>query len=81
MKAQICDLCGKPKAHRRLVLRSFGRGRDRLLVDRIPQISCSACGGSYFTAATLKAIERLRARRRKSTKRRLVAVASFVSVR
>jgi YgiT-type zinc finger domain-containing protein len=56
----ICDLCGKKSTRQRRVTRCLGRGRSTLLIENIPLVVCSSCGAGYFTAETLREIERIR---------------------
>jgi YgiT-type zinc finger domain-containing protein len=59
------------------VTRSFGKGADLLVIERIPMWSCSSCGESYFTAHTMHEIERIKALRKSVAKSRSVPVAQF----
>lgn len=59
------------------VTRSFGKGPDLLVIERIPMWSCPDCGESYFTAQTMHEIERIKALRKSVAKSRSVAVAQF----
>jgi YgiT-type zinc finger domain-containing protein len=60
------------------VTRSFGEGKSLLVIEGVPMISCSHCGESYFTAATMHEIERIKALRKSVAVDRKVAVAEFV---
>ena len=73
-----CDNCGKEGARLRYISRSYGKGDDLLVIENIPLISCPHCGESYFTAQTLRAIERIKQERRQLAVTRAVAVAEFV---
>ena len=66
MKRLECDNCGKGGARIRQVSRSYGSGKDLLVIEGIPSISCSVCGESYFTADTLHGIERIKLHRKGS---------------
>ncbi len=74
----ICDICGKEGARIRKVTEAYGKGKDLLLIEDIPMISCPNCGESYFTADTLHEIERIKLYRKNFAKVRSVEVASFV---
>ena len=55
----ICDICGKQGARVRRTTRTFGSGRSAFLIEGVPLVRCPNCGESYFTADTLKEIERV----------------------
>lgn len=57
--------------------RSYGKGDELLVIERIPSITCGACGESYFTAATMHEVERVKAHRRSLAVKRPVEVAAF----
>jgi YgiT-type zinc finger domain-containing protein len=68
-----CDFCGNEGIHICKVARTYGKGKDLLLIENIPVISCPHCGESYLTAETLHEIERIKCDRK-------MATASFVEV-
>lgn len=72
-----CDTCGERAARIRHVSRSYGSGKDLLVIEGIPLISCSSCGESYFTAETLHEVERIKLHREGFTETRPVSVARF----
>jgi YgiT-type zinc finger domain-containing protein len=76
-KSELCDLCGKGGARVRRVTRSYGRGADLLVIEKVPVISCPHCGESYLTGATLHELERIKRHRKKLSSMRSVAVANF----
>jgi len=55
-----CDICGKAGVKIRRVSRSYGKGKQLLVIENVPIISCPSCGESYLTADTLHEIERLK---------------------
>ncbi len=57
--------------------RSYGKGSNLLVVERVPVVSCPHCDATYLTAETLHEIERIKAHRRSLAKQRNVAVAEF----
>jgi YgiT-type zinc finger domain-containing protein len=59
------------------VTRSFGKGADLLVIERVPMWACASCGESYFTAHTMHEIERIKALRKSVAKSRSVPVAQF----
>jgi YgiT-type zinc finger domain-containing protein len=73
----MCDIRGNDKARIRKITRTYGKGKDLLVVENIPLVSCPDCGESYFTAATLHEIERIKLNRRSIAVERPVEVASF----
>ncbi len=72
-----CDLCGSNKARVRRVTRSYGKGRNLLIIENIKAINCSSCGETYFSAETLHEIERIKTLRKNFATIRPVAVAKF----
>lgn len=77
-KNMICDICGKEGAKIRKVTETYGKGKNLLLIEDIPMISCPNCGESYFTANTLHEIERIKLHKENFAKKRPVNVAPFV---
>ncbi|MBI5379025.1 MAG: type II toxin-antitoxin system MqsA family antitoxin [Nitrospirae bacterium] len=73
----VCAICGKEGARIRRVTRSYGKGKNLLVIEKIPVISCPFCGESYFTAETLHEIERIRLHRQNFAEKRQVAVVNF----
>jgi YgiT-type zinc finger domain-containing protein len=72
----ICDNCGKPAARVRKSSRCYGRGKNLLVIENVPVVSCHNCGESYMTAETVHRIEKIRLGKR-SVKARRVGVASY----
>ena len=77
MKKLTCDICGETGARTRHVSRSYGTGRELLVVEEIPMVSCPNCGESYFTADTLYELERIKLHRSSFAEKRSVSVAKF----
>jgi YgiT-type zinc finger domain-containing protein len=75
----ICEICGKEGARIRRVARTYGKGKDLLIIENIPVVSCPNCGESYLTAETLHEIERIKLHRRTFAVQRPVEVANFAS--
>jgi YgiT-type zinc finger domain-containing protein len=75
--SQTCVNCEAGKAQLKFVTRSYGKGEDLLVIEKIPMWSCATCGESYFTAQTMHEIERIKALRKSVAKTRSVPVASF----
>jgi YgiT-type zinc finger domain-containing protein len=48
-----------------------------LVIERVPVITCTHCGESYLTAATLHELERIKRDRKELAAKRSVAVADF----
>jgi len=73
----ICDICGRKGVRIRKVSRTYGRGKDLLVIENIPVVSCPHCGESYLTAETLHEIERLKLHRKSLAVERPVEILSF----
>ena len=73
----VCDICGKKGAQIRKVTETYGKGKDLLLIENVPMVSCPHCGESYFTAETLHEIERIRLHHKSFAVKRPVEVAIF----
>jgi YgiT-type zinc finger domain-containing protein len=74
----ICDVCGREGARVRSVTETHGKGKDLLVIENVPMISCPHCGESYFTADTLHEIERIKLHRKSFAVQRPVEVAQYV---
>jgi len=74
----MCDICGREGARIRRVARTYGKGKDLLVIENIPVVSCPHCGESYLTAETLHEIERIKLHRESFAVERPVEVANFV---
>ena len=75
----ICDNCGKARARVRRTTKTFGRGRNLVLIEGVPVVVCAACGESYLTAETIHEIERLRLHRETLGVHRDVQVVRFAA--
>ena len=73
----VCDICGKKVARIRRITRSCGRGRSAFLIENVPLVTCPSCGESYFTAETLREIERIRIHWRQLVVSKKVPMATF----
>ncbi|HJW86807.1 MAG TPA: type II toxin-antitoxin system MqsA family antitoxin [Candidatus Brocadiaceae bacterium] len=60
----ICDICGKESAQVRRIAETYGKGKNLLVIENVPMVSCLSCGESYFTAETLHEIERIKLHRK-----------------
>ena len=74
----ICDVCGKEGAKIRHITETYGKGRDLLMIEDIPMVSCPHCGESYFTAETLHEVEYSKQHRQRLAVMQPVAVMQFV---
>jgi YgiT-type zinc finger domain-containing protein len=74
-----CDICGKKGARMRRVTRSYGKGKNLLVIEEVPVISCPHCGETYLTAETLHEIERIKTHRRNFAATRKISVAKFAA--
>ena len=75
----ICALCGQKGSRIRKVARTYGKGKNLLVIEGVPVVSCPRCGESYLTADTLHEIERIRLLRGSIAVERPVEVAIFTS--
>ena len=73
----VCDICGQEGARIRRIAETYGKGKDLLVIENIPMVSCTRCGESYFTAETLHEIERIKLHHESFAVERLVEVAKF----
>ncbi|MEK6776749.1 MAG: type II toxin-antitoxin system MqsA family antitoxin, partial [bacterium] len=55
----ICENCGNQGARIRRITRTYGKGKDILVVENVPVVTCPHCGESYLEAETLHEIERI----------------------
>jgi len=76
-KQMICELCGKEGARIRRVARTYGKGKDILVIENVPVITCPHCGESYLDAETLHEIERIKLHKKSFAEKRPVPVAHF----
>ena len=72
-----CDNCGKKGVRIREIPRTYGKGKDLLLIENVPIVDCPHCGESYMTADTLHEVERIKLHRRSFSVRRPIRVAAF----
>lgn len=73
----ICELCGGTSARVQRVARTYGKGKNIMVIENIPVISCPDCGEGYLTAETLHEIERIKLHRKSFAVERQVPVAHF----
>jgi YgiT-type zinc finger domain-containing protein len=73
----VCDVCGREGARIRRIARAYGKGKNMLIIENIPVVSCPHCGESYLTADTLHEVERLKLHRKSLAVERPVGVVSF----
>jgi YgiT-type zinc finger domain-containing protein len=73
----VCDICGKEGAKIRHISRSYGKGEDLFVIERVPVVSCPHCGESYLTVETLHELERIKLHRQSFAVERAVLVAEF----
>ena len=75
----VCDICGRAGARIRRVTETYGKGKDLLVIENIPLVTCPYCGESYFTAETLHELERIKLHRKSFAVARPVEVARFAA--
>jgi YgiT-type zinc finger domain-containing protein len=73
----VCDVCGKKGAVVRKLNRTYGRGKDVLIIENVPVISCPSCGESYLAAETMHEIQRLKLHRKEFAEARKVAAIRY----
>ncbi|MGD0264266.1 MAG: type II toxin-antitoxin system MqsA family antitoxin [Candidatus Methylomirabilota bacterium] len=73
----VCDICGQKAAHIRRVTRTYGKGKDLLVIENVPIVLCPRCGESYLTAETLHEIQRLKLHRKSLATKRAVEAVNF----
>jgi YgiT-type zinc finger domain-containing protein len=76
-KRVICEVCGRQGARVRRVARTYGKGKDILVIENVPVVTCPHCGESYLEAETLHEIERIKLHKKGFTAKRSVSVAVF----
>ena len=74
----VCDICGEKGARVKHITRSYGQGKNLLVIENIPLVVCPHCSESYFSAETLHEIERIKTHRKSFAKRKPVPVAEYV---
>jgi YgiT-type zinc finger domain-containing protein len=72
-----CVNCGEPGVNIRTITRSYGRGRNLLVIEGVPAITCPHCGESYFTPETVRQLEDIRRQKKLVAVPRTVRVATF----
>ena len=70
-------MCGLEGTQVRYVTRSFGKGERLLVIEDIPYLFCPRCGERYFTAATMREIERIKMAKTARMHRKPVPIVSF----
>jgi YgiT-type zinc finger domain-containing protein len=75
----ICDICGQDEARVRRLSKTYGQGKDLLVIENVPVVSCPRCGEGYMTSETLHEIERIKMHRENFASERHVDVARFAA--
>lgn len=75
----ICDICGKEGARVHKVAKTYGKGKDILIIENIPVVTCPHCGESYLEADVLHEIERIKLNKKSFAEKRTVSVADFAA--
>ncbi len=73
----VCDICGVLSARVRKITRTYGKGRNILVIENIPVVSCTHCGESYLEPDTVRAVEGIKRNRQRLARARSVSVASL----
>jgi len=74
-----CDICGKKGVRTYKVVRTYGKGKEILVIENIPVVTCPHCGESYLEADTLHEIERIKLHKKSFAVKRAIPVADFVT--
>ena len=72
-----CDICGKTGVRIHRVARTYGKGKDILVIENIPIVTCPHCRESYLEAETLHEIERIKLHKKSFAVKRTIPVADF----
>lgn len=73
----VCEICGKKGARTHRVTRSYGKGKDLLVVEDVPVVRCPVCRESYLAAETVHELERIKLHRKSFATKRPTAVVGF----
>lgn len=76
-KLMHCQMCGEDGTRIRRITETLGKGRDLLLVENVPLVTCPHCGESYFTTETLHELKCIRLHRASFAVERSIGVARF----
>ena len=74
-----CDICEKEGVRINKVARTYGKGKDMLVIENIPILTCPHCGESYLEAETLHEIERIKLHKKSFAVKRKIPVADYVT--
>ena len=72
-----CDICGKKGARIRKIAKTYGKGKDILVIENVPVISCPHCGESYLDAETLHELQRIKIHKKNFAIIREIPIANF----
>jgi len=73
----VCDICEKEGARIRRIAKTYGKGKNILVIENVPIVTCPHCGESYLEAETLHEIERIKLHKKSFAIIREVPVANF----
>jgi YgiT-type zinc finger domain-containing protein len=73
----VCDICEKEGARIRRIAKTYGKGKDILVIENVPIVTCPHCGESYLEAETLHEIERIKLHKKSFAIIREIPVANF----
>lgn len=76
--AIVCSLCGQQKAHQVSRPQFVGKGKDLVIVENVPMVSCRNCGHDYFPIEIARKLDRIRAKSTEETAQKSFAVAELV---
>lgn len=75
--SMVCKNCGQKGAKVRRVARTYGKGKNLLVIENVPVVSCPSCGESYLSADTLHELERIKLHQKSFAEKQLIPVAHF----
>jgi YgiT-type zinc finger domain-containing protein len=70
-------MCGEKSATIVRITRTYGKGKNLLVIEDVPVLRCAGCGESYFTAETLHELERLKLHKDSLSSKRSVKTMKF----
>ena len=70
-------MCGREGVVVRSVTRSFGKEERLVVIENIPYLFCPSCGERYFTAATMRELERIKELKTHRLRRKPIPIVSF----
>jgi YgiT-type zinc finger domain-containing protein len=76
-KYMICEIYRKEGARVRRVAGTYGKGKNILVIENVPVVTCPHCRESYLEVDTLHEIERIKLHKKNFAVKRSVPVVNF----